>query len=332
MSLTVAIAGATGAVGVEMIKVLERRHFPLKELRLLASSRSAGKKMTCKGQEITIQELDENSFDGVDLALFSAGSAISKKYVDACRKAGCLMVDNSSAFRMDPDVPLVVPEVNAAAAKQHNGVIANPNCTTIIMLVALAPLHRDNAIRRIHASTYQAASGAGHACMVELEEGTRACLEGREFTPEILPYTYAFNMFPHNSPMLELGYCEKEMKMVNETRKILDEPDIRVHATCVRVPVLRTHAEALNVEFVDDVDIDKAYSLLRAAPGVLVHEDRAANRWAMPIDVAGKDEVYVGRLRRDMSQDRTLDLWVVGDQLLKGAALNAVQVAETALL
>jgi aspartate-semialdehyde dehydrogenase len=332
MSFTVVIAGATGAVGVEMIQVLERRNFPLKELRLLASSRSAGKKMTYKDQELTVQELTESSFEGVDLALFSAGSGISKRFVEACRKAGCLMVDNSSAFRMDDDVPLVVPEVNAAAAKSHNGVIANPNCTTIIMLTALAPLHREVGIQRIHAATYQAASGAGHAAMVELEQGTRAYLDGKDFTPEVLPYPYAFNMFPHNSPLKDNGYCEEELKMVFETRKIMADPSMRVHATCVRVPVLRTHAEALNVEFADELEVEQAYALLAKAPGVTVLEDRAANRWAMPIDVSGKDDVYVGRLRKDISQDRTLDLWVVGDQLLKGAALNAVQVAEAALL
>ncbi len=332
MGFIVAIAGATGAVGVEMIQVLERRQFPVDELRLLASPRSAGTTLTYNGQEIEVTVLDENSFDGCDLALFSAGSSISKKYLEACRKAGCLMVDNSSAFRMDADTPLVVPEVNPEAAKQHNGVIANPNCTTIIMLTALAPLHREVPIKRVVAATYQAASGAGHAAMVELEEGTRAYLDGKEFTPEVLPYPYAFNLFAHNSPMEENGYCEEEMKMVNETAKIMNDTTIGVHATCVRVPVLRTHAEALNVEFTDELSVERAYELLKNAPGIEVLEDRDANRWPMPLDAAGKDPVYVGRIRKDPSQKNTLDLWVLGDQLLKGAALNAVQCAEAALL
>lgn len=332
MGFTVAIAGVTGAVGVEMLDVLERRDFHIDELRPLASSRSAGKTITFKGEAHTIQELTEDSFAGCDLALFSAGGSISKRFAGACVKAGCLMVDNSSAFRMDDNVPLVVPEVNPEDAKKHQGIIANPNCTTIIMLTALAPLHRHKRIERIVAATYQAASGAGHACMSELEEGTRAYLEGKDFTPQVLPFPYAFNFFPHNSPLMDNGYCEEEMKMVNETRKMLHDDQIRVHATCVRVPVLRAHGEALNVEFSDEVSVEKAYELLRQSPGVEVFEDRAANRWAMPMDVSGKDDVYVGRLRQDPSQANTLDLWVVGDQLLKGAALNAVQCAEIALL
>lgn len=332
MGHRIAIAGATGAVGIEMIKVLARRNFPIDELRLLASSRSVGKTLTYGDQQIRVEELTADALQGCDVALFSAGSGISKRFVDACKQHRCLMVDNSSAFRMQPDVPLVVPEVNPEAVATHQGVIANPNCTTIIMLTALWPLHRIAAIRRIVAATYQAASGAGAAAMEELREGTRAALAGQPFQPQVLPYPYAFNLFPHNSPWLDdLGYCEEELKMLNETRKISGDDSIRVHATCVRVPVLRNHAEALNVEFAKEITVEQAYQALQAAPGVQVLEDRSANRWPMPTDAEGQDPVFVGRVRRDQSQAKTLDLWVVGDQLLKGAALNAVQCAELAL-
>ena len=331
MGLCVAIAGATGAVGVEMLKVLEKSTLAVDELRLLASSRSAGKTMTFKGQTLTVSELCEDSFAGCDVALFSAGSSITKKFRAACERHNCLLIDNSSAYRMDPDVPLVVPEVNPDAARAHKGVIANPNCTTIIMLIALAPLHRQHRIKRIHAATYQAASGAGQAAMDELAAGTRAYLDGEEFTPQVMAHPYAFNLFPHDSALTDNGYCEEEMKMVNETRKILGDDQIHVHATCVRVPVLRTHAEALNVEFEDEVSVEAAYALLKDAPGLQVLEDRAANRWPMPIDATEQYDCFAGRIRKDISQDKTLDMWVVGDQLLKGAALNAVQIAELLL-
>ncbi|TVR13575.1 MAG: aspartate-semialdehyde dehydrogenase [Planctomycetota bacterium] len=329
MGYTVAIAGATGAVGVEMIKVLEAHKFPIDELRLLASPRSAGKTMRYDGREITVQVLDEDSFTGVDYALFSAGSGITKQFAGACVKAGAVLIDNSSAFRMDDNVPLVVPEVNPDDAFGHQGIIANPNCTTIIMLTVLNPLHRAWGLQRIHAATYQAASGAGQAAMDELAEGTRAYLDGKPFTPQVLPYPYAFNMFAHNSPWMDdEGYCEEELKMRNESRKMLHDDALRVHSTCIRVPVLRTHAEALNVSFRDAPSLKQAYALLADAPGVRVHEDRAANRWPMPTDVSGGEEVVVGRIRVDPTLDNTLDMWVVGDQLLKGAALNAVQIAE----
>lgn len=331
MGLCVAIAGATGAVGVEMLKVLEKSTLAVDELRLLASSRSAGKTMTFKGTDITVQELGEDSFAGCDVALFSAGSAISKQYRAACERHNCLLIDNSSAFRMEEGVPLVVPEVNPDVARAHKGVIANPNCTTIIMLIALAPLHRQHRIKRIHAATYQAASGAGQAAMDELANGTRAYLDKKPFTPEVMAFPYAFNLFPHDSALQDNGYCEEEMKMVNETRKILDDQSIRVHATCVRVPVLRTHAEALNVEFEDDISVEDAYQILSQAPGLQILEDRKANRWPMPIDATEQYDCFAGRIRRDISQDKTLDMWVVGDQLLKGAALNAVQIAELLL-
>ncbi|MBA3936471.1 MAG: aspartate-semialdehyde dehydrogenase [Planctomycetes bacterium] len=332
MGFKVAIVGATGAVGVEFMKVLERRNFPVDELVLLASKRSAGTTLDFKGQPHTVTELTHDSFAGCHLALFSAGAKISREYRESCVKAGCLMVDNSSAFRMEEGVPLVVPEVNPQDAKRHKGVIANPNCTTIIALLALNPLHQAMPIRRVVAATYQAASGAGHAAMEELKDSTRAYLDGKPFTPHVLPHPYAFNLFPHNSAMLDNGYCEEEMKLAKESVKILHDPSVRITGTCVRVPVLRTHAEALNIEFVRELSVEKAYELLRKAPGVTVLEDRAKNRWAMPTDVAGQDNVFVGRIRKDHSQPNTLDVWVVGDQLLKGAALNAVQCAEVALL
>jgi len=327
MGYKVAVAGATGAVGQDMLRVL-----PVDEIRLLASERSVGRKLPFAGTEVEVALLDEDAFEGCDLALFSASGSVSRAFAGSCVKAGCLMVDNSSAFRMDDNVPLVVPEVNPDAVDAHQGIIANPNCTTIIMLTVLAPLHRTVPIRRIHAATYQAASGAGQRAMIELEEATRARLAGEEFTPEIFPFDYAFNLFPHNSPFdPDLRYCEEELKMRNETRKMLGDDAVGVHASCVRVPVLRTHAEALNVTFADELPVERAYELLRDAPGVEVFEQPEENRWAMPSDVAGRDEVLAGRIRKDCSLEHTLDLWVVGDQLLKGAALNAVQVAELAL-
>jgi len=338
MGMHVVIVGATGAVGIEFMQVLERRNFPVDKLTLLASKRSAGTKLPFKGKDIVVEELTKDAFVGQHLALFSASSAVSKEYRAACVEAGCLMVDNSSAFRMEDGVPLVVPEINpgeAAKALQRNGgkgVIANPNCTTIIALMALAPLHRAAGIKRLVAATYQAASGAGHAAMVELQESTRNFLDGKPVVPKVLPHPYAFNLFPHNSPMTANGYCEEEIKLQKESRKILGDDSLRITGTCVRVPVLRTHAEALNVEFHRPLSVEQAYALLKNAVGVTILEDRANNRWAMPTDVAGKDNVYVGRIRKDLSQDNTLDLWVVGDQLLKGAALNAVQCAEVALV
>lgn len=331
MGFRVAIAGVTGAVGIEMLQVLERRGFPVDELVPLASARSAGKTITFRGETLTIAELTEDALAGCDVALFSAGSGISKQMAGACLRHDCLMVDNSSAFRLDDNVPLVVPEVNPEAAREHQGIIANPNCTTIIMLTALAPLHRVVPIKRIVASTYQAASGAGAAAMAELEAGTRAYLDQQPFTPQVFAHPYAFNLFPHDSDMQADGYCQEELKMVYETAKITGDAGLKVHATCVRVPVLRTHAEALNCEFSDEMSVAQAYALLADAPGVTVLEDRDANRWPMPTDAAGADDVFVGRIRADRTQANTLDLWVVGDQLLKGAALNAVQCAELAL-
>ncbi|MFI5401047.1 MAG: aspartate-semialdehyde dehydrogenase [SAR324 cluster bacterium] len=324
----VAVAGATGAVGQEMLNVLERRRFPVKELTLLASSRSVGKRMTFAGEKLAVRELKQDSFKGVDIALFSAGGARSKEFAPYAVEAGAVVVDNSSAFRMDPQVPLVVPEINSAAVKTHKGIIANPNCTTIAMVVPLYPLHKAFRVKRVVVATYQAASGAGAAAMRELQDETRAVLDGRPYKRSVFPQQYAFNLFPHNSTLMENGYVEEEIKMVRETHKIMGDSSIRISATCVRVPVLRAHSEALNIEFARDVAPEDAYRVLRGAPGVEIFENRAANQWATPIDGSGRDPVLVGRIRRDQSQDNTLDLWLVSDQLLKGAALNAVQIAE----
>jgi aspartate-semialdehyde dehydrogenase len=328
MGIKVAIMGATGAVGTELLGILAERKFPVGELRLLASARSAGKTLTYQGESIRIEELTHDSFRGIDLVLASAGGKISKEFAPSAVKAGAVVVDNTSHFRMHEDVPLVIPEVNPEDIAKHKGIIANPNCSTIIMALPLFPLHKRFGIRRVVAATYQAASGAGAVAMDELVRETQAQIEGEEFQRTVIPHPYAFNLFPHNSPMTESGYCEEEIKMVKETRKIFHDDAIRVTATCVRVPVLRAHSEALNVEFSRDVSPEQAYEALRGAEGVEVMEDRAANRWPMPLDASGKDPVLVGRIRRDQSQPNTLDLWVVGDQIRKGAALNAVQIAE----
>ncbi len=328
MAVKVAIMGATGAVGTELLSILAERAFPISELKLLASKRSAGKTLRFQGEELPVQELTHDSFQGVDLVLASAGGKISKEFAPSAVKAGAVVVDNTSHFRMHPDVPLVIPEINPEDIAKHQGIIANPNCSTIIMALPLFPLHKRYRIKRVIACTYQAASGAGAVAMDELADETRASLDGKPFTRTVIPHPYAFNVFPHNSPMTDNGYCEEEMKMVKETRKIFHDDNIRVHATCVRVPVLRAHSEAVNVEFAEDPSLDEAYSILRTAPGVQVLEERENNRWPMPLDASGKDPALVGRLRKDISQANTLDFWVVGDQIRKGAALNAVQIAE----
>ncbi|EHM03533.1 aspartate-semialdehyde dehydrogenase [Acetobacteraceae bacterium AT-5844] len=330
----VAIVGATGAVGVELLRCLEARGFPLGGLKLLASARSAGKTLEFKGKPVEVETLTEDSFQGVDIALFSAGSGISKRFAAAAVKAGAVVVDNSSAFRMDPDVPLVVPEVNAAALAGHRGVIANPNCVAAIATVALAPLHRAHPIRRLNAATYQAASGAGAAAMEELRESTAAYLRGESFEPKVLPHPYAFNLFSHNADMdEESGYNGEETKVVAETRRILDTQSLPIGITCIRVPVLRAHAMALTVEFDEEVSVEEARALLAAAPGIKLVDDRARNHFPMPSEASGQDDVLVGRIRKDIGDPsgRSLALFVAGDQLLKGAALNAVQIAELLL-
>jgi aspartate-semialdehyde dehydrogenase len=323
----VAILGATGAVGTELIELLASRNFPIAELKLFASPKSAGTKLKFRGDEITVEVVGDRSFDHIDIVLASAGGSTSKALAAQIVAAGAVMIDNSSAFRMVPNVPLIIPEVNPEAAAHHHGIIANPNCTTILMAVAIYPLHQIQPIQRIVTATYQSASGAGARAMAEVETQTRDILDGKTPKPEIFPYPLAFNLFPHNTPIDAHGYCEEEMKMVNETRKIFGVPDLRITATCVRVPIL-AHSEAINLEFATPFDPDTARSILATAPGVKLVEDWKANYFPMPIDASGKDEVLVGRIRQDISHPNGLELWLCGDQIRKGAALNAVQIAE----
>ncbi len=327
---TVAVAGATGAVGVEMVKTLEKRNFPVGSLKLLASARSAGKTMTFKGAPVVIEEMTAESFKGVDIALFSAGADISRQFRSAVVDAGAVMIDNSSAFRLDADVPLVVPEVNPEDVKLHHGVIANPNCSTIIMLVAVAPLHRAKKLRRLVAATYQATSGAGAKGMQELLVQTRQLLDDQPINPQAFVHRIGFNLIPHIDAFQPNGYTKEELKMLNETRKMLHDDSIRVTCTCVRVPVLRAHSEALNLEFENEITPDEARAILAAAPGVKVVDDPAKLLYPMPIDATNQYDVLAGRIRQDISRDdrRGLDIFVAGDQVLKGAALNAVQIAE----
>jgi len=327
----VAIVGATGAVGIEMMETLEKRNFPVKNLRLFASERSVGKKLKFKGADITVELLTAEVFRGIDFALFSAGAGRSKEFAGAAVSAGCVVIDNSSAFRMEPDVPLVVPEVNPADAKLHKGIIANPNCSTAIMLVAVYPLHQANPIKRIVVSTYQAASGAGAKAMAELEEQTAKLLRGETSVhAEALPQRIAFNLFPHVDVFLENGYTKEEMKFQHESRKIMHHPTLKISATCVRVPIYRAHSEAINLEFERPMTPGEARAILAKAPGVQVVDDPANKKYPMPIDASGMYDCLVGRIRQDVSRDdgRGLELFVSGDQLLKGAALNAVQIAE----
>jgi len=329
--LRVAIVGATGAVGVELIRCLEERKFPVSELRLLASARSAGKSMRFRGHDVAVQELTETSFKDIDVALFSAGGSISKKYAPIAVKANAVVVDNSSAFRMDPTVPLVIPEINPDAVIGHSGIIANPNCSTIIGIVPLWPIHKKNRIRRLIASTYQAASGAGAAAMAELIESTRAHLDDKEYKLTVFPHVYAFNLFSHNSKVdPATGYNEEETKMLKETRKIFGDNDIRISATCVRVPVLRAHSEALNFECENPITPAEVRQLLEHAPGVKLVDHPEKNLFPMPRDASGQGDVLVGRIRQDTSDasGKSIAMFVSGDQLLKGAALNAVQIAE----
>jgi aspartate-semialdehyde dehydrogenase len=327
----VAVVGATGAVGVEMIRCLEQRNFPASRIVLLASARSAGKTLPYRGQALTVQELTERSFEGIHLALFSAGSGISKRFAPLAVQAGAVVIDNSSAFRMSTDVPLVVPEINAQTIASHRGIIANPNCAAIISIVPLWPVHRRNRIRRLILSTYQAASGAGAAAMEELREATRAHLEGREFRHSVLPHPYAFNVFSHNTRIDPAsGYNEEETKVIQETRKIFGDPDMRVSATCVRVPVLRAHCVAVNLECERPITAAEVRTLLADAPGVRLVDDPINNYFPMPKDASGQDDILVGRIRQDLSDPTgcSVALFCAGDQLLKGAALNAVQIAE----
>ena len=333
-SPAVAVVGATGAVGAEVISCLEDRGFPLSRLRLLASARSAGRTVIFRDQPLVIEALDEGSFAGVDLALFSAGSGISRRYAPVAVAAGAVVVDNSSAFRMDADVPLVVPEVNAAASAGHRGIIANPNCVAIIAAVPLWPLHARNPIRRVVAATYQAASGAGAAAMEELRASTEAYLEGRHYPNTVLAHPYAFNLFSHDSAVdPATGSNGEEAKVVEELRKIMGAPELRIGITCVRVPVLRAHSMALTVEFERPAALAEVRDALAAAPGVRLVDDVAGNHFPMPREASGQGDVLVGRIRHDASDPsgRSVMLFVAGDQLLKGAALNTVQIAERLL-
>ncbi|HRU14784.1 MAG TPA: aspartate-semialdehyde dehydrogenase [Anaerohalosphaeraceae bacterium] len=333
MAKNIAIVGVTGAVGQEFLRIIEERNLPFNHCKMLASSRSAGKKVTLKGKEYTVEELTHDSFKGVDIALFSAGGARSREFAPSAVKAGAVVVDNSSAFRMDPDVPLVVPEINSQDIYKHKGIIANPNCTTIIAIVAVWPLHKANPVRRMVVSSYQAASGAGQSAMLELLQQTREVLEGKPVTVKALKYQLAFNVYCHDSKIGPNGYNEEEMKLVHETRKIFHCPDIAITGTCVRVPVLRAHSESINLEFSSPITPDEVRELLSTAPGVKIIDDRLNNRFPMPLDATGRDEVLVGRIRQDESlpDNRGINLWVSGDQIRKGAALNAVQIAEKLL-
>jgi aspartate-semialdehyde dehydrogenase len=327
-SYRVAILGATGAVGTELLELLESRNFPLADLKLLASERSAGRSLKFKGENLVVEPVSDRAFANVDIVLASAGGSTSKTWAGVAVDKGAVVIDNSSAFRMHPEVPLVVPEVNPQAAANHKSIIANPNCTTILMSVAVWPLHQIQPIKRIVAATYQSASGAGAKAMEEVKIQSHAILQGKEPVAEVLPYPLAFNLFPHNSPLTDLGYCEEELKMVNETRKIFGSPNIRITATCVRVPVLRAHSEAINLEFDRPFSPEQAREILSQSPGVKLVEDWQRNYFPMPIEASGRDEVLVGRIRQDISHPCGLELWLCGDQIRKGAALNAVQIAE----
>lgn len=329
--VNIAILGATGAVGKELLNLLAERELPLERLKLLASPRSAGSQIDFQGQKLTVEAVEEDSFTGIDIVLASAGGSTSKKWASKAVAAGAVVIDNSSAFRMDEDVPLIVPEINPEAAANHRGIIANPNCTTILMGLAVYPLHRMQRIKRIVVATYQSASGAGARAMAEAQTQARDILDGKEPQAEVLPYPIAFNLFPHNSPLNDRGYCEEEMKMVNETRKIFNAPELQVSATCVRVPILRAHSEAVNLEFERPFDVKQARDIIAAAPGVKLVEDWQNNYFPMPIDATGQDPVLVGRIRQDISHPCGLELWLCGDQIRKGAALNAVQIAELLL-
>ena len=329
--LKVAVLGSSGAVGTELLKILEERNFPVEDLVLLSSSRSAGKIIKWRGIDNVVKETKENSFADVDLVFASAGGSISKKWLHAIQRENAILIDNSSAFRLRNDVPLVVPEVNPNDAHNHNGIIANPNCTTILLALVLSPLNSLSAIKRIIVSTYQSASGAGQLAMDELKFLTNKFLDGDPQKSKILPYSLAFNLFLHNSTMLPNNYCEEEMKMINETRKILNLPNLQISSTCVRVPVLRAHSESVNIEFEKEVTPEEALGKLKNSCGVRLINDYKSNRFPMPDDVVEKDDIAVGRVRKDLSNPNALELWLCGDQIRKGAALNAVQIAEILL-
>ena len=324
----VALVGATGAVGTEMLKVLEKRNFPVNNLKLFAAPSDKGQKINFKGKTYTVDVITADSFKDVDIALFSAGGDVSKAYSKQVVESGAVMIDNSSAFRMTEGVPLVTPEVNPEDIKKHKGIIANPNCSTIIMVVALYPIYKVSKIKRIIVSTYQAASGAGQPAMDELANQSREILDGKTPTKNVFPHQIAFNLFSHNTDIGENGYCEEEMKMINETKKMFHDNDIKISATTIRVPIMRAHSESINIELEKRLELSEIYDILKKAPGVNIVDDRAKNYFPMPSDATFKDEVLVGRVRHDLSCANGLDMFVCGDQILKGAALNAVQIGE----
>ena len=328
MSQHVAIAGATGAVGTEFLKLLEARDFPMKSLRLLASSRSAGSKLKFRGENLEVEELTPKSFKGIDIAFFSAGGSRSKEFAPHAVDSGAVVIDNSSAFRMDEKVPLVVPEINPKQAFEHQGLIANPNCSTIQMVVALNPIHRAANIQRVVVSTYQAVSGAGASAMEELKQQLRAWANDEPMKQEVFPTQIAFNLFPHIDVFQDNGYTKEEMKMVHETRKIMNAPNMQISATCVRVPVLRAHSEAVWVETEKPLSESEARELFEKEPGILVQDERESGGYPTPWHITETQETYVGRIRKDISHPNGLTFWVVADQLYKGAALNAIQIAE----
>jgi aspartate-semialdehyde dehydrogenase len=327
----VAVVGATGAVGIEIIKTLEKRNFPVGKLTLLASKRSLAKKLSFCGEDIAVEELTETSFAGIDLALFSAGASLSKEFAPIAARAGCVVIDSSSAFRMDDEVPLVIPEINAADLKHHRGIIAKPNCTTAVTLMALYPLHQEFNVRRIFASSYQAVSGSGAKAIAELERQVRQIVSGQPVTKEVYPHQIAFNVVPQVDSFLPNGYTREEMKLESEARKIMHHPTFRASITCVRVPVYRAHAVAVSAEFEKPVTVEAAREVLKHAPGLDVVDNPANQEYPLPLHAAGRDNCEVGRLRKDCALENGLCFWVVGDQLLKGAALNAVQIAEELL-
>jgi aspartate-semialdehyde dehydrogenase len=324
----IAVVGATGAVGVELFRVMERRGFPVASLRAIGSKRSAGKSLPFNGQSVAVEELNDRSFDKIDIAFFSAGGKISQEYAPKARDAGAVVIDNSSVFRMEPDVPLVIPEINGEDVKQHRGLIANPNCTTAVALMALYPLHRAFEVKRVFAASYQAVSGSGQRAIEELKQQTEAAAQDRHSPPQVYPHAIAFNVLPHVDVFLETGYTKEEMKFQNEGRKIMHLPEFRASITCVRVPVYRAHSVALSAEFEKEVSVEQAREVLAKAPGLELVDEPQTNRYPMPLHVAGKDNCQVGRIRLDCAFENGLAFWVSGDQLLKGAALNAVQIAE----
>jgi len=324
----IAVVGATGAVGAEMLRVLQKRQFPVAGIRPLASARSVGKSVLFDGEKIQTEALTPSSFAGIDIALFSAGAQVAREFVPIARDAGAIVIDNSSAFRMESDVPLVIPEINGADVTVHRGIIANPNCTTAIALMAIYPLHRAFSVRRVFAASYQAVSGSGARAIAELEEQVRASIEDRPAQCQVYPHPIAFNVLPHVDVFLETRYTKEEMKMQNEGRRIMHHPEFRASVTCVRVPVYRAHSVAVTAEFAEPVSVERAHEILAKAPGIELVDDPTHNRYPMPRSSAGKDSCEVGRVRMDCALENGLSFWVSGDQLLKGAALNAVQIAE----